>query len=121
MNKTNEMIGKILRALRKKAGLSLRDLQDKIGVSYNTLGTYERGYAQPTLENCYKVCKFFQVPIEYLMLGEDCIREFSDLELKTLFSKVNELDPENRKRIKQFIMKFVEVKAEFDKLVKETE
>ena len=48
-------IGKNLRKLRKEKNLSLRDLEKEVGISHNTLGTYERDTAQPTIENYFKL------------------------------------------------------------------
>ena len=63
-------IGDKLKDLRKKKGLSLRAVGKEIGISFNTLSAYERNIVQPTLENCYKMAKFFEVPIEYFIFGE---------------------------------------------------
>ena len=114
-------IGKNLRSLRNKKGLSLRKLQDEVGISHNTLGAYERGSIQPTIENCYILCKYFEVPIEYLILGDDCIREYNDIELKALFSKVDDMDKENREIIKNYINKYIRTAEEFNALKKEAE
>jgi len=114
-------IGDNLRKLRKVKGLSLRQLQKELGISHNTLGSYERNTIQPTIENCFKLCKYFEVPIEYLILGEDCKQNYNDIELIELFNKVDRMDKEDRETIKKYVQKYIKSKEELDKLRGEAE
>lgn len=114
-------IGDNLRAIRQKSGLSLRDLQKEIGISYHTLGAYERNTIQPTIENCYKVCKYFKVPIESLIIGVECVHEFSDFELKKLFAGVDKMGQEDRENVKKFLRRYVKARDEYDQVVGEIE
>ena len=61
-------IAKNLRELRDKSGLSLRALGEAIGLSHNTLATYERNDVVPTVNNAVKICEYFKVPVEYLII-----------------------------------------------------
>jgi len=114
-------IGDNLRALRKKKGLSLRQLQNEVGISHNTLGSYERNTIQPTIENCYKLCKYFEVPIEYLILGENCSLNYKDIELVELFYLVDKMESGDRETIKKYINKYIKSKNEFDQIKNEAE
>jgi len=114
-------IGDNLKALRKKAGLSLRELQEKIDISHNTLGAYERHAIEPTITNCYTLCSFYDVPIEYLFLGEQCLRNFQDHELGTLIRQLDTLDLEDRELIKKYLKKYIHTVTELDRLRKEAE
>jgi len=114
-------IGNYLRKLRNNKGLSLRELQKEVGISHNTLGGYERNKVQPTIENCYKLCQYFDVPIEYLFLGEDSLKNFQDVNLLALFNKLDKLDKEDRDIIKKYLDKYVMNKNELNKLRKRME
>ena len=114
-------LGDYLRNLRKEKELSLRELQKEVGISHNTLGSYERNTAQPTVENIYKLCRYFKVPVEYLFLGEDSLKNFRDIDLLALFNKVDRLEEEDRDIIKKYILKYVHSKKELDRLKKEAD
>ncbi len=114
-------IGKYLRNLRKNKRLSLRQLEKEIGISYNTLGSYERNTCQPTIENCYNICKYFEVPIEYLVLGEDCIQNYQDIELIELFNKADRMEKEDREMIKKLLKKYIYTKEELNQIIKNIE
>jgi transcriptional regulator with XRE-family HTH domain len=56
-------LGKMLRARRRQKRLSLRDLADQIGVSFNTLSRVERGHV-PDLRNLRLISEWLEVPVE---------------------------------------------------------
>ena len=68
-----ERNSKKLRELRDKSGLSLRALAEAIGLSHNTLATYERNDVVPTVNNAVKICEYFKVPVEYLIIWQENI------------------------------------------------
>jgi len=105
-------IGKNLRKIREERGLSLRDLQEKVGISHNTLGTYERDVAQPTIENYFKLIEFFEVPFNYLAYGKEIAEPFKDSELLMLFKQVEKLKNEDRSIIKKYIKRYIKAKDE---------
>ena len=114
-------IGDNLRVLRKKAGLSLRGLEKEVGLSHNTLGAYERHSIEPTITNCYRLRRYFGVPVEYLFLGEACLRNYQDHELSTLVKRIDFLDEEHRQTVKRYLQKYIDVVEELDALKKEAE
>jgi len=114
-------MGERLRELRKKKGLSLRQLHKEIGISHITLGSYERGASQPTINNCYKLCRYFGVPLEYLFLGKESLKNFHDVDLVVLFNKIDKLDKEDRVIIKNYLNKYLNAKNELNKIRKEGE
>ena len=109
-------IGNNLRKLRKKKGLSLRELEKEIGISYNTLGSYERNTCQPTIENCYTICKYFEVPMEYLIFGDDISQDFKDYELVQLLHEIDEMKSEDREVIKKLIKRYISAKKELNQI-----
>jgi transcriptional regulator with XRE-family HTH domain len=54
-------LGKALRAERRRRRLSLRDLADEIGVSFNTLSRVERGHV-PELRNYERIVNWLSAP-----------------------------------------------------------
>jgi len=112
-------IGKVLRELRNKSGLSLRRLGKEIGISFNTLNAYERNAIHPTLESSYKMARFFDIPIEYLIHGEKATQEFRDAELLALFHDADVLSKEDRSVIKSYLRKFLSTRKQLDELIEE--
>ena len=56
-------LGEMLRARRRQRRLSLRDLADQTGVSFNTLSRVERGHV-PDLRNLRRIADWLEVPVE---------------------------------------------------------
>ncbi len=112
-------IGKVLRALRDKHGLSLRRLGSEIGISFNTLNAYERNVIHPTLESSYKMARFFDVPIEYFIHGEKTTQEFRDAELRVLFQEADALNKEDRSVIKSYLIKYLSTRKQLEELIEE--
>lgn len=63
--------GEKLQKLRRESGLSQEKLAEQLNVSRQAVSRWELGTASPDVDNIVRLSKFFQVPIEYLMLG-DC-------------------------------------------------
>lgn len=115
-------IGKNLRELREKKGLSVRALAELIGISHNTLASYERYDIIPTVLNAIKICEFFNVPVEYLVTGKLSITDFNDGQLLKLFKTVDSYKQEDKELAKKFLRKLVknvEQRADLEEEVKE--
>ena len=83
-------IGTYLRALRKQSGLSYRRLADAVGISHNNLASYEVDRVMPSFQNAVRLCEFFNVPLEYLLLGKRADFKYDDLRLAELFLLADE-------------------------------
>jgi transcriptional regulator with XRE-family HTH domain len=114
-------IGDILKKLRAQKKLSLRALGEDIGISFNTLAAYERNLVQPTIENCYKLSRYFEVPMEYFILGEKANKEFRDPELLVLFHGADGLQRPDRNVIKGYVRKYLKAKQVLDDLALQAE
>ncbi len=114
-------IGKILKSLRSEKGISLRRMGKEVGMSFNTLNAYERNAIHPTLESCYKMSRFFDVPLEYFIFGDKLTQEYRDSELKALFKEVDELKSTDRKVIKSYVKKFLKTKRQMEELLAQAE
>lgn len=114
-------IGKNLKELREKKGLSIRALAEEIGISHNTLASYERYDIVPTVLNAAKICEYFKVPIEYLIYGKKVITDFEDSMLLRLFKTIDGYNKEDKELAKRFLKKLVKNVEEREELEGETE
>ena len=100
-------IAKNIKELRNKSGLSLRALAEAIGVSHNTLATYEKNNVMPTIMNAAKISDYFKVPMEYLLYGRKILTDFNDQDLLKLFKEIDEYEASDRKIAKNILKKLV--------------
>ena len=56
-----------LRELRKKFGLTMKELGIEIGVAESTISQYETGKRQPDYETLLKLSEYFGVSVDYLL------------------------------------------------------
>jgi Predicted transcription factor, homolog of eukaryotic MBF1 len=90
-------LGEQIRALRKKAELSLREVANEIGIDTSLLGKIERNERQPTKEQIKQIASFFKVKERVLVreflsdqFAYKIIEEEADLEtLKVAEAKVS--------------------------------
>ena len=108
-------IGKILKSLRAQKDISLRRMGKEVGISFNTLNAYERNVIHPTLESCYKMSRFFDVPMEYFIFGDKLTQEFRDAELRALTQEADRLKSEDRRVIKSYIKKYLKTASGGDR------
>jgi len=74
MEKTfpNDNIGMKFKNLRKKKGITLKQLSGLSGLSIACLSKLERGESKPSLENTLKLCEVLEISI-YHLLKEDSL------------------------------------------------
>lgn len=89
--------------LRKRDGLSQRELAEKIGVSPSTIGMYESGKRFPTHEIEEALADIFNVNLNILRGIDDEVapvqqNEFDDFEMD-LMRSFKEADPDTQKVI----------------------
>ncbi len=66
-----EKFGERIRELRKERGLTVYELATQLGVSRNTLTTWELGEKEPhAIELLREIAKILQVPLKSLLAGE---------------------------------------------------
>jgi transcriptional regulator with XRE-family HTH domain len=63
----SEILGKRLRYLRDKRGLSQKFVAEKFGIANNTLSGYEAGDRKPSPELIAKFAEFYEVTTDYLL------------------------------------------------------
>ena len=113
-------IGENIQRLRKAKGLSLRKLSAEIGISHNNLASYERDAIVPSLENAVTISQYFNVPLEYLFMGEKADFKYHDLELADLFGDVDQMEAKYRRMVKNYIRKVIKHLGDEDKLYRES-
>lgn len=71
--------GERLKKLRMSQGLTLRQVGDHLGVSYQQVQNYESGEARITLDRLTKLAELFKVSLDTLVFGEEEKDEASSL------------------------------------------
>lgn len=92
--------GERLRILRQEKSFTLRELANELGISYSTLGKYERNERQPDFDTLERIANFFGVRIDWL-LGRTDIKTFDEYiyynDVHHLGDKIKSAPPEIRK------------------------
>ncbi len=70
MSLDNKEFGLKLAELRKSEGLNQGEFAQRMGVSTNTLGMYERGSRKPDAEFLYLLYEYFNTDLHWLLTGE---------------------------------------------------
>lgn len=74
--------GERIKAARLRAGLTQQELADKIGISYQGIGQWERDARNPKIETLSKIAAALNVPVRYLM-GYDELRDVATHKIST--------------------------------------
>ncbi|OPH54979.1 hypothetical protein BC351_30120 [Paenibacillus ferrarius] len=61
------MFGTRLRSLRKKTGLTMKELGSKFNLAESTISGYENGARKPDIEIMEKIADYFEVSVDYLL------------------------------------------------------
>ena len=67
----SEELGAALKRARKERGLSLRDVEGEIGISFATLARIERQVGSPTPDNLARITEWLNIPIERIIHSDD--------------------------------------------------
>lgn len=101
--------GNKLRLLRKKKGLTQKQLADKLGLAFSTISMYERGDREPDFEILESIADFFNVSMDYLH-GKSSSNNSTDDDIKfALFNSKDGITDEILDEVKEFA-KFVKSK-----------
>ncbi len=72
--------------LRKEKKLSRKDLAEKIGVNFQTIGYLEREEYNPSLDLAFRISEVFQLPID-LIFSTEPLKPLSELIIEKSKSK----------------------------------
>jgi len=56
--------------LREEKGISRKELAEKIGVNFQTVGYLERGEYNPSLDLAFRISEYFDMPIDFIFSTE---------------------------------------------------
>lgn len=76
-------MGKLIKAIRRERGVSVRKLSSKMGISATFLSRVERGLARPNVETLERLSEFFACPLTYFFGGEEIYTEYRVLRGRT--------------------------------------
>ena len=68
------MLGERICLLRRRQGWSQAELARKLRISPSTVGMYEQGRREPSLEGVVQISRAFGVSVDYLLTGKPLIR-----------------------------------------------
>lgn len=98
--------GERLRQLREEKKLTLRELEKEIGITYSSLGKYERNEREPDLDTLEKIANYFGVRVDWL-LGRTDIKTFDEMvllnDIMDIGEQLYEIDPKIRSAIVDII------------------
>lgn len=66
MNLTQEVLGERIAQLRKKRGMTLKQLSNETGISVGFLSKIENGVSNPSISNVQKICVALQITVNEL-------------------------------------------------------
>lgn len=90
--------GDNLKAARKAAGMTQKELADAVGAKHNSVSNWEKGLNAPSKDTIEKLCEVLQlVPNE--LFGTGGLSLEADEFTYALYNEVAGLTPENRKKI----------------------
>lgn len=101
-----------LKALRKEAGLTQKELAKKINTSQPSYQNWEKGTRQPSKETLEKLASFFHVTTDYLLGNSDIKNpedELSDVEILYRKNSKN-MTPEQKEIFKKELLEFMEIR-----------
>lgn len=74
----SDLLGKRIAALRSAKGLNQKQLAEKLNVSPSSVGMYEQGRREPSLELIVGMAEVLCVSIDFLLTGRPAAPEIDD-------------------------------------------
>lgn len=93
--------GKRIKNLRKEKGLSQNALAETLGIHVKTVSKAERGIIGLSVDNLIQISSYFNVSLDYLILGQN--KELN------IFDRIALQPEEKRKRIERIITEMLEL------------
>lgn len=93
-----------LRELRKKAGLTLKEVGAAVGSAESTMSLYETGKRQPDFDTMKKIADYFGVTVDHLMGSEvDENSEKRSSDEQTLLRGFRNLSDSDKKEVLDYV------------------
>lgn len=93
--------GKRIKNLRKEKGLSQNALAETLGIHVKTVSKAERGIIGLSVDNLIQISSYFNVSLDYLILGQN--KELN------IFDRIALQPEDKRKRIERIITEMLEL------------
>ena len=94
------MLGERLAYLRRREGISQKELGKKLNISHYTISSYEKGRSEPNDEIKVRIAQYFNVSLDYLVGLIEKPYPF-DREKGVLYLPQS-VDPEAQKVLREF-------------------
>lgn len=78
--------GNRIQSLRKKAGLSQKDLAAKVKVSRQAVSKRESGQSSPDIEKIITMSELFEVTTDFILKGEEPASTVSEKTIQSLYA-----------------------------------
>lgn len=95
-------IGKFIASMRKKQGLSQKQLAEQIGITDKTISKWETGYRMPDASILLELSAVLQIDVNELLAGEEFSTEEyvekSESNIVSLVGELNEIDKKRKHR-----------------------
>jgi transcriptional regulator with XRE-family HTH domain len=100
-------LGDKITMLRKQKNLSQGELADKVGISRDAIGKYERGDIMPTADKAKKMADLLGVSLDFLM--SDAAKEEAVIEKDMLYrmQEIQKLPDNEKDKINSIIDAFI--------------
>ena len=72
------MLAEQIASLRMKAGMTQRELAQKLHIGPSAIGMYEQGRREPSVETLIQIADIFGVSLDYLMVGREAYTSFTN-------------------------------------------
>jgi len=104
------MLGRNLKVLRSQNGITQTELAKVLGVSQQTVGSWEKDKSTPNYDLLKQIARYFKVTTDYLLgySKDDDLKgngDFSDDEID-LFSKYRDMDSDWKAAFTWFIKQY---------------
>ena len=97
------MLGSRIAALRRGAGMSQSELAQHLKISPSTVGMYEQGRREPSVETLAAMAELFCVSIDFLVTGKTASQQEQDMISQLLLQRVDLMDKQlDRRRVRPF-------------------
>ena len=97
------MMGPRIAALRRGAGLSQAELAHKLKISPSTVGMYEQGRREPSVETLAAMSRLFGVSIDFLVTGKTASQQEQEAISQLLLQRVELADSQlDNRRVRPF-------------------
>lgn len=105
-----------LREYRKEKGLSQTELAEKIGVSQNTVSSWETGRTEPSMRDIKSLCDVLGLSVE--QLSGTKARELGEISYEDVLVKVRSLELTELRELAQIIHDTIATKEQIAQLTR---